>query len=90
MSRSEVQSLAQRHGVREPHRVWYSQGQVGDRAGAETVEPGELDFVDFWFDGNGRLVAYQTGNFIAFTTGMEFDGKQALCSPSAPASDASN
>ncbi len=80
MTRDDVLRLAGKHGVEHPDRSIYEQDD-----GAVTVKPGELDFVDIWFQA-GEAVAVQPGNYVAFTTGMEYGPICPLCGRDLPKS----
>lgn len=73
MREAEILNLAKQYGVDHPERVWWKQ-----TSGVFTIKPGELDFVDVLFQ-NGQAVAVQRGNFVAFTTGMEFGSIRMVC-----------
>lgn len=78
MSEADLRTLAARHGVDVPERSIFRQDER-----TVTIKPKELDFVDVGFD-QGKVVAVQRGNYIAFTTGMEFDKATPLCGQSLP------
>lgn len=73
MSEGEVRSMAaERFGV-PADRIWRQH-----LPNVITVKAHELDFVDIVFE-QGRAVAVQRGNYVAFTTGMDFGEVRRLC-----------
>ena len=75
MTDREVRELAARFGVAS-NRIWRQQSFAPN---VLTVKPDELDFVDILLQ-EGGAVAVQRGNYVAFTTGMEFGTVRMLCS----------
>lgn len=74
MTAREVRDLAARFGVDSRNLCW----QRSDTPRVLTVKQHTLDFVDIQFQG-GQAVAVQRGNYVAFTTGVEYRRTRMLC-----------
>jgi hypothetical protein len=80
MSLGQVEEIARKNGVHPETSTYKWPGGV-----IVTIKPFELDFVDLWFQ-DGRLVAVQRGNYVAFSTGMHYEPTRALCGQRLPPS----
>ena len=74
MTEPQIRALANDMGVSRD-RVWRQQPNAPN---VITVEPRQLDFIDVLLQG-GQAVAVQRGNYVAFTTAMDFGEIRMLC-----------
>ena len=82
MTENEVLNVARESGLSDP--VSASQRITFPGLPLVTFRPYELDFVDVLFQ-NGKAIAVQRGNYVSFTTGMEFGSIRMLCEAEPPA-----
>ena len=71
MTEDEIRILARQGGI-DADRLWRASTNI------LMVRPYELDFIHVLLQ-HGEAVAVQKGNYVSFTTGLEFEGIQMLC-----------
>jgi hypothetical protein len=73
MSEVEIRTLATEGFKVGPEKMWRQHS-----SNVFTVKSQQLDFVDILLQGD-QAVAVQRGNYVSFTTGMEFGEVRMLC-----------